>query len=304
MNIFSISIRGVLWKIHCHWNNPCLVLEERNVESKQLSFRGIDVATGVVQFDIKAMSWWENYIAAYNFTLLTTGYPALHLPKTQGIYAYDTRTGNVAWQNPNLDFMGINSAGYIIAEPAENAHQAKVITDLSQFAQFKAEMQDNISSEEATHSIAPYRLDIETGAILDSESADLHKDPPNGLLTSFPYPIAMPQLVPQDHQLSQLARQQIPDGFQLVEMATLQIEHHQLAILTVTNLFPMLPDQPSSYLHQLLLLENNQMRVIADLGEWREQATGHIGISFGQFGCVRTTTNQIHILSGLNSMPE
>lgn len=105
---------GELWHVY-PTRLGVLVGEERRIEEKKALFFCLDGETGreVWRQAPTIDSWWVGIEAVYKDTLFVHGFATPELPQHRGVVAVDLLTGNVLWEDPQLEFIAIADDAFI-----------------------------------------------------------------------------------------------------------------------------------------------------------------------------------------------
>ena len=100
------TTKGILWRL-LPSEEAVFVIEDRNAESKTVTFAGIDAATGVVLWrDLRLEDdWWVSLQSTHHGVLFLHGYSAPDMPDPKKIIAVSCRTGALLWRNEDLVFL-------------------------------------------------------------------------------------------------------------------------------------------------------------------------------------------------------
>ncbi|MBW4888891.1 DUF4905 domain-containing protein [Mucilaginibacter sp. HMF5004] len=95
------NFAGQIWKLVIDEAAGLVFAEIRDSENRQLSFAGLNLATGNTQFKdlVLAEKWLSGLAGSFNGTLFLHGYQSAQSPNQKGITAIDGSNGNELWVN-------------------------------------------------------------------------------------------------------------------------------------------------------------------------------------------------------------
>ncbi|MFA6455900.1 MAG: DUF4905 domain-containing protein [Bacteroidota bacterium] len=107
---WEFSAENVLWRIMFSGNGK-IIGEDRNTESKTVTFFCLDASTGKPLWRNKTFGeqWWIGLDAVAEDRLYLHGYKKPDMPEHKHIIAVDIRTGDVLWKNSECTFLAIQS---------------------------------------------------------------------------------------------------------------------------------------------------------------------------------------------------
>ena len=112
---WTFTAKGAIWRI-LFSGNGMIVGEDRDEETKSLSFFFLDESTGrVVSHGAKyGDGWWSGIEAVDGNTVYIHGYASPDMPIHRGITAVDLFSGSVLWETPDVKFVRVEE-GTIVA---------------------------------------------------------------------------------------------------------------------------------------------------------------------------------------------
>ncbi len=92
-------------------NNGRIIIEDRNTESKSVSFSCLDSSTGKIMWKEKIFGeqWWIGLDGITNDRLYLHGFKKPDMPENKNIIAVDVNSGEILWQNNECTFLAIQS---------------------------------------------------------------------------------------------------------------------------------------------------------------------------------------------------
>jgi len=102
----TYSFKGNIWKVRIDTKNHLAVIEIRNGAEYTTSFHVIDLTTRkqIISDWILHEPWLIGIEDIHNGILYTHQYRSPEIPEHYGIYAYDTRTKLMLWEQPELSW--------------------------------------------------------------------------------------------------------------------------------------------------------------------------------------------------------
>ena len=103
---WTYSTRGQLWRLLPSVRG-FLLLEDRNVESKTVSFACVDAITGKTRWQDLSFEerWWIGMEGVHEDVVFIHGYAAPDMPDHKKITALDVFSGKVLWTNAELKYL-------------------------------------------------------------------------------------------------------------------------------------------------------------------------------------------------------
>jgi hypothetical protein len=103
--IYRFDNNRQIWRILPTYNGK-LVIEERNPELKQVYFHCLETKSGKKIFEDFQLDdkFWVGIEAIQNDIIYFHKFAKPDMPKHRGIFAYDIRSQNLVWENPELIF--------------------------------------------------------------------------------------------------------------------------------------------------------------------------------------------------------
>lgn len=103
---WTYSTRGQIWRL-LPSASRCLLLEDREVDSKKVSFACIDAITGAARWRDLSFDerWWISMEAVHDDVVFIHEYAAPDMPDHKKIVAVDIGSGRVLWSNGELKYM-------------------------------------------------------------------------------------------------------------------------------------------------------------------------------------------------------
>jgi hypothetical protein len=100
-----------VWRMEIDEITDTLFLELRDTGNKQVSFVGIDLNTGNINFRDLVMPerWLSGIETAHNGMLILHGYQSESVPVHKGLMGINGTTGEVLWTDYNLNFEAISN---------------------------------------------------------------------------------------------------------------------------------------------------------------------------------------------------
>jgi hypothetical protein len=105
-----------VWRMEIDEISDTLFLELRDTSNKQVSFAGIDLNTGNLNFKDLVMPerWLSGIEAAHSGVLILHGYQSESIPVHKGLTGVDSATGEVLWTDYNINFEAISNNGILV----------------------------------------------------------------------------------------------------------------------------------------------------------------------------------------------
>lgn len=109
---------STVWRMQIDEETDMLFTELRDTASKQVSFAGISLATGLLSFNklIMPERWLTGIETAHHGVLLLHGFQSEVMPVHKGLYGVDETNGNILWTDYHLTFEGISPDGTYVAD--------------------------------------------------------------------------------------------------------------------------------------------------------------------------------------------
>lgn len=107
--VWECSTRSVLWRVMFS-GDGLIIAEDRDTESKTVTFLCLDEATGRILWSGKNFGepWWIGLLGVKEGTLYLHGYKKPDMPEHKHIFAVDVRTGELRWKNSDCAFLAIS----------------------------------------------------------------------------------------------------------------------------------------------------------------------------------------------------
>jgi len=104
MQYFHHDTKSLIWKTVLDPVKRILVLENREDEARQVTFSAIHLIDGRLLWGGMKMEepWWVSVSAAANGRVFLFEYGDSQYPEPKGITALEAETGELCWQNPEL----------------------------------------------------------------------------------------------------------------------------------------------------------------------------------------------------------
>ena len=108
--VWKYSAEHILWRVMFS-EYGVIIGEDRNTESKTVSFFCLDSTTGKPLWQQKNFGepWWIGLDAVKDGRLYLHGYRKPDMPEHKNIIAVDLKTGNVIWKNTDCTFLAIGT---------------------------------------------------------------------------------------------------------------------------------------------------------------------------------------------------
>jgi hypothetical protein len=105
-----------VWRMEIDEFTDTIFLELRDSTNKQVSFAGIDLSNGNLNFKdlIMPERWLSGIETAYKGVLILHGYQSEAVPIHKGLTGIDGSTGEVLWTNYNLNFEILSADGIVV----------------------------------------------------------------------------------------------------------------------------------------------------------------------------------------------
>ncbi|MFA6470320.1 MAG: DUF4905 domain-containing protein [Bacteroidota bacterium] len=106
--VWKFSAENILWRIMFS-GNDVIIGEDRNTDSKTVTFFCLDASTGVPLWRNKTFGeqWWIGLDAVVGDRLYLHGYKKPDMPEHKHIIAVDVKTGELLWKNSDCTFLAI-----------------------------------------------------------------------------------------------------------------------------------------------------------------------------------------------------
>ncbi len=106
---WEYATHGNLWRL-VPSNNGHFVIEDRDVEKKNVSFTCLDRVTGKIIWEHVQFSekWWVTIDVVHNNMLFLHEYASPDLPESKKIIAVDIFTGKLVWSNDDMKFLFVH----------------------------------------------------------------------------------------------------------------------------------------------------------------------------------------------------
>ena len=102
---WEYTTKGNLWRLLPSGSGH-IVIEDRDIQQKSVSFACLDYATGNVLWKDVQLSekWWITIEAIHRDVLFLHEYVSPDMPEHKKIFAVDINTGRTRWSNPDMKF--------------------------------------------------------------------------------------------------------------------------------------------------------------------------------------------------------
>jgi len=120
-----------VWRMEIDEFTDTIFLELRDSASKQVSFAGIDINTGNLNFkDLEMPERWLSGIeAGYKGVLILHGYQSEAVPVHKGLTGIDGSTGDVLWTDYNVNFELLAQNGIVVYDARMQPKKPFVINE-------------------------------------------------------------------------------------------------------------------------------------------------------------------------------
>ncbi|QQL50989.1 DUF4905 domain-containing protein [Mucilaginibacter ginkgonis] len=110
----NIELTHPVWRMQIDEQEDILCLETRDVANKAAAFTTIDVRHGRILFKNKTLpnGWLCGLEVAAFGVMLVHGYQSENLPVRKGLMAIDAKTGDLLWENHNLNFESVATTDF------------------------------------------------------------------------------------------------------------------------------------------------------------------------------------------------
>src|SRR3989344_4172015 len=94
------EVKGMIWKILPDESGIYLVVESRDINSRNtiLSFLNLETNSVVYSNDNLPKPWWISLKSVYKDVVFLQGYKDSTGPESKGVYAYDLVKGDLLWK--------------------------------------------------------------------------------------------------------------------------------------------------------------------------------------------------------------
>jgi uncharacterized protein (UPF0248 family) len=137
-----------VWRMEIDEIKDILFLELRDTGNKQVSFAGIDLVTGKLNFKDLVMPerWLSGIETAHNGVLILHGYQSESIPVHKGLTGVDGVTGEVLWTDYNINFEGISNDNILVYDARIQPKKTHAIDpETGQQTNFITSIEDNNS---------------------------------------------------------------------------------------------------------------------------------------------------------------
>lgn len=139
-----------VWRMEIDKFTDAIFFELRDSANKQVSFAGIDLNTGSLNFNNLVMPerWLSGIETAYKGVLILHGYQSEAVPIHKGLTGIDGRTGEVLWTDYNINFELLNTDGIVVYDARIQPKNLYVIDSHTgqKKGNYKAGIENNQSS--------------------------------------------------------------------------------------------------------------------------------------------------------------
>ena len=114
----SINFNTPVWRTEIDETTDMLFLEIRDIADKQVSFAGVNLNTGFLNFKGLTMPerWLSGLEAAHNGVMLVNGFQGETVPVHKGLTGINAVTGEVIWSDYNINFERKVPDGFVVAD--------------------------------------------------------------------------------------------------------------------------------------------------------------------------------------------
>lgn len=119
---WEYTTNGILWRL-LPSRNGFIVLEDRDVDAKSVSFTCLDVATGAIRWSGKQFDerWWVSIEAIHEQVVILHEYATPDMPDHKKITVVDLRNGHALWSNDEMRFLFANAESmYVMKDEYDN----------------------------------------------------------------------------------------------------------------------------------------------------------------------------------------
>lgn len=156
--VINIKFNAPVWRMEIDETSDTLFLEIRDIPNKQVSFAGINLNTGDLNFSDLTMPerWLSGLEAANNVVLLVNGFRGDTVPVHKGLTGIDGADGTILWTDYNITFEKIVTDGFVVSDVRIQPKKPFVINSLS--GQRTASYDPLINTDPVSHIIYPHTI--------------------------------------------------------------------------------------------------------------------------------------------------
>jgi hypothetical protein len=166
---WEYSVNGILWRL-LPSDNGYLILEDRDVEAKSVSFACIRSSTGEVCWDNIRFGeqWWMSIEAVHGNFVFLHEYATPDMPDHKKITVVDLVSGDILWSNDELKFMfAYEQSMYVLKDEYDIRHffevdlqNGEVLREIDD--QYLAVLRETVSGNKVDHIEFPMTFNNET----------------------------------------------------------------------------------------------------------------------------------------------